>query len=1844
MKSLLRQSVFLFISLSCLLACTGSKEDKDHFSSARSLYVDYVSSHTSGIVSSKAKIKVKLAKKSAEAKAGDKVSADIFDFEPMVKGTAYWEDAYTIAFEPENQLKDDTKYKVRFFLKKLFETEKDRDEFRFVVQVMKQNFEVALEEMEFYDKRNLKKVKISGLLRTADYAAASDIEKMLTARQDDQTLALSWEHGPALHQHRFTVEQAERSANPGKVEISWKGSPIGVDQEGSGEVEIPSLDDFKVLSARVVRGEENYISVRFSDPLLEKQDLNGLVQLHGSSKAPRVVTKLNELKIYPASNTREKVQLSMYQSIKNAAGFKLKEDFETILEFTQQKPEIRFTQAEKGVILPGTDGLVLPFEAIGLKEADVTIVRIFQDNVLQYLQVNNLGESSELSRVAKPVARKTIPLQASGVVDLQKWNRYTLDLSTILKTEPGAIYQVVLNFRKSQSLYFCHESIQEEELAEADTWDQPEETSNWDYYDDYYGDYDWSERDNPCSPSYYRNRSVSKILLASDLGIIAKKSGQGNLHVFITSLLDTKPQQGVSLDVYDYQQQLMATATTDGEGKAEIKVSGKPFVLVAKHQDQAGYLKLTDGSSLSLSNFDVSGQEVQKGVKGFLYGERGVWRPGDTLHLSFMFEDKQKVLPEGHPVILELWNPQGQMAKRLVKNTSTEGIYAFQLSTPADAPTGKWLAKVKVGGAEFKKSLSIETVKPNRLKLNLDFGVERITALDKEISGDLNIRWLHGAKGNNLKAAFDLQLIPVKTTFKGFPKFSFDDASQEFYAENQQVFEGRTDAEGYARVNIKMETENKSPGALKAVFKGKAFEEGGDFSVGQFSIPFYPYTSFVGIKVPEGDKRGLLLTDEDHTIKIASVDARGNPVDRTQLKVELYKLNWKWWWDNSYENLSHYVGRDYHTPVQQETISTRQGNGSWKLRIDHPEWGRYFIKVTDMVSGHSAGHIVAVDWPGWAKGSKGDLDGAGMLSFTTDKEEYQTGEKIKINFPGSEGGRALVSLETGSRVLQTFWVETKGEKNVVEFEATNSMSPNVYVNISLIQPHAHSLNDLPIRLYGVQSVKVTDPETKLEPLVKLDAELRPETPFTITVKEKDGKPMAYTLAVVEDGLLDLTSYKTPNPWLAFYAREAAGVKTWDMYEDVMGAYGGNIERLLAIGGDDENKKSEDKEANRFKPVVKFLGPFYLESGKTASHTLEMPQYIGSVRTMVVAAKNGAYGFAEATTPVKQPLMVLTTLPRVAGPGEDIVLPVNIFAMNKDMKQVKVEVKASGRLKLSGTGARTVSFSSPGDQVSYFALKSEEALGSGKVTVTATSGSYKATYDVELNIRASNPSSLTVEDKLLSGSEKWEVSYKPTGLKGTNSGVLELSTLPPLNLEQRLQYLIRYPHGCVEQTTSAVFAQLYLDKLTGLSQERKEQTEKNIREAISRLKSFQLSSGGLAYWPGNEVVSAWGTNYAGHFLTEAKNKGYDVPEGMLSSWTTYQQQQAEQWVQRQTPDQGDLVQAYRLYTLALAGQPALGAMNRMKERTLTQEAQWRLAAAYAIAGHKTEAGKLVENLNSEVKDYKELSGTFGSAERDQAMILETLLRLEKKEEAFGLLQSLAAQMSNANKWMSTQTTAYSLIAIAQYAEMNKLASQMKVKVLVNNKEAEVKSDQFIAQVFIQDIDQTQPIAIQNSGEATVFARLIRRGVPLSGKETEEAKNISLNVVYKNMKGEEISTDQIKQGMDFMASISVQNTGNGREYKQLALQQIFPSGWEIINSRLNDETPQYQQGEPDYKDIRDDRVYTYFGLKPNERKEFTVLLNASYRGRYYLPSVAVEAMYDNSIYANKAGKWVEIVPQD
>jgi hypothetical protein len=305
-----------------------------------------------------------------------------------------------------------------------------------------------------------------------------------------------------------------------------------------------------------------------------------------------------------------------------------------------------------------------------------------------------------------------------------------------------------------------------------------------------------------------------------------------------------------------------------------------------------------------------------------------------------------------------------------------------------------------------------------------------------------------------------------------------------------------------------------------------------------------------------------------------------------------------------------------------------------------------------------------------------------VLSVSTEKKKYNVGEDITVNIPSGKTGRILVSLENGTKVLRQEWVSPQEGTTTYTFKATNEMAPNIYANVTLLQPHDSSENDLPIRLYGITSIEVVDPSTELNPVISTADSFEPESTVSVEISEKQNKAMTYTLAVVDEGLLQLTRYKAPNPWTEFYKKESLGVRSWDNYTDVAGAYGMALEDMISIGGDGTGERDGGEKANRFPPMVDFQGPFTLAAGETHKKNIDIGSYIGKVRVMVVAGQDGAFGASETSVPVKKPLMVLGTMPRILRPQEELTLPISVFALDDAIKTGSISVTVDGPLQLT----------------------------------------------------------------------------------------------------------------------------------------------------------------------------------------------------------------------------------------------------------------------------------------------------------------------------------------------------------------------------------------------------------------------------------------------------------------------------------------------------------------------------------------------------------------------------------
>ena len=1847
-----------------LYSCT--RTQKDIIPSAD--YAPYVNAYTGGVISQNSTIRIELTHDQPMVDLNSELKNNPFSFSPSLKGKAYWVSNNTIEFVPEEgALKPGTLYEGTFRLGDFIEVDKKLKEFNFSFRVQERNFTLQLESLPITAAQP-DEINIKGEIRFSDVVKKEEVEKMLTASDGKKSYPVEVTATDNLTRYQFNIRQIPREADDYPLTITANGSPAGIDRKQSEEVLIPAKDCFRFMSAERIEQPENGIEIVFSAPLSTTQDLKGLIEIPEVSSSIFQISE-NRVFIYFEANTQNKLTLNIHEGVKDCQGKALGTSHTISFSEVSLKPQVEMSTT--AAILPDSKSLIIPFRAVNLYAVDLSVIRIFENNVLMFMQTNSLASANELRRSGRLVYKKTLWLAKDASKDIHHWGDYSIDLAGLIHQEPGAIYRVILSFRQEYSAYPCGgNENQDMKFADSNTSDgltkvtgsvlSEEDEAIWNTPEAYYyyngGTMDWSvyrwtERDNPCHPSYYMNsdRIAACNVFASNLGMIVKRNSLNKLWIAVSNILDTKPIGKAQVTAYNFQLQPIGKGETDGDGFVEITPKGVPFIIVAESEKQKAYVRVVDGEEQSVSRFDVGGKDIQKGLKGFIYGERGVWRPGDTLHISFILEDREKRIPDKHPVALEIYNPRGQFYTKMISTQGMNGFYTFDVATQATDPTGLWNAYIKVGGTTFHKGLRIETIKPNRLKINLALP-KVLQATDKDIYAPLTSTWLTGATASKLKAKIEMSLSKVNTQFKKYGQYIFNNPATDFTTIKTDVFDGTLDAEGKASVTLKVPTATEAPGMLNATFTTRVFEPGGDASIYTQTIPFSPFTSYVGINLNQ-PKGKYIETDKDHVFDIVTVNTQGQLVNRTNLEYKIYRIGWSWWWENSGESFGTYINNSSITPVASGNLQTRGGKASFKFRVDYPSWGRYLVYVKDKESGHATGGTVYIDWPEWrGRSSKTDPSGIKMLAFSLNKDSYEIGETATAIIPAAAGGRALVSIENGSTVLRQEWIEvSNGGDTKYTFKITPEMTPNVYLHISLLQPHAQTVNDLPIRMYGVVPVFVTNSQTVLQPQIQMPEVLRPETNFNVTVSEKSGKPMTYTLAIVDDGLLDLTNFKTPDPWNDFYSREALGIRTWDMYDNVLGASSGSYSSLFSTGGD-ATLKPADAKANRFKPVVKFIGPFYLGKGKSQTHTLKLPMYVGSVRAMVVAGQDGAYGNAEKTAFVRTPLMMLSTLPRVLSIQEEITVPVNIFAMENQVKNVTVSLQVSGGgVQIVGANQQSLKFTQPGDQLVFFTLKTGSKTGKATIHLTANGGGQQTKETIEIDVRNPNPVVTLRNSQWIEAGQSKELSYNLSSSSTNNQIKLEVSRIPSVDISRRFDFLYNYQHHCTEQLTSKALPLLFVAQFKTIDKTEAEKIKTNVQEAIRQIYGRQLPNGGFVYWPGNAVADEWISSYAGMFLTLAQEKGYAVHANVLNKWKRFQRAAAQNWRMPQEASgwqqwQSELQQAFRLYTLALAGVPEYGAMNRMKEQTgLSIQAKWRLAAAYALTGKMKPAEELVYNVETTVNPYSSMNQIYGSSDRDEAMILETLILMNRERDALQQAKVVSKNLSQED-WFSTQSTAFALMAMGRLAE--KLSGTLDFVWSWNDKQQPaVKSAKAVFEKEIATTPKSGTVSVKNQGKGALSVDLITRTQLLNDTLPAISDNLRMDIRYANLNGTPLSVNDIIQGTDFMAITSISNISGTSDYTNLALTHIIPSGWEIYNERMV--APKTENVAADgsgqsvskysYQDIRDDRVLTYFNLRRGETKVFTVRLQATYAGNFILPAVQCEAMYDVNVQArSKAGR--------
>jgi uncharacterized protein YfaS (alpha-2-macroglobulin family) len=1845
----------------------------------------YLTEYPQGFIGAEQKLLYRFNRPVVDAALVGKTEQQRVSMAPAHEFSALWLDTSTLQLTPVGSLPSGAKLQLTLHRKGLLldpptatSAAIPNSDFSHPLQVLPQ--QISLREVGFQQTDNNSALSYQFEVHTLDPVSQSQINQMFAvSQQPEKALTLEWQAvSPRLW--RATVLGLEKTTAAQTMVLQWQDAPV--DQASSiadakalsdktlstrqfsakRNIEIPALAQFSLLTSQVQQQQEQRFELRFSQPLA-KQDLTGLVKVN--DKDVRSKVHGNVLQLFPDSPLKQKVQIWISRQLGASNGQLLGTDQTVELQVSSMLPQISFLDG--GFILPQAERLLIPVEVTNVKAVQLKIFEIYSSNIGQFLQGAPRNWQSDYTNreVGRYIAQQELTLKTAALDEKQQ---VQLDVTALVGKHRGSILRLEARILPQHSLYACDTALKSEPLVELErlnyegSYQRHDEIPEhlWRFYQSE-GYYDWDERRNPCKDAYFTNYNdnvnASKVFIASNIGLLSKQGSDQQLHVLTTNLQTGQPAAGQQISVMNYQQQQIGSAVSDANGFATIKPEGVPFYLKAQADGDVAYLRIPANESLPTGQFDTSGVKSTEGVKGFFYAERNVWRPGDAIHLMLILQDKNQQLPDDFPVTLELFDPKSQKVKTLVQRQQLDGFYRFDLATDDDAPTGNWHVVAKVGASYFDTTLKIENILPNRLKIELDLPKTPISAEARPLL--LTSSWLNGALAQHLKTDVELKLSTTKTQFEGYANYQFDDVSRKFAAESKKIFDGKLDANGQAQLEFKPELNTPSPGALKAMFIQRVFEPNGQFSTQYRQTTVLPYPQWVGLQLPEEVLHSTLDEKASAAVSLMLLDPQGKPVANGAIQLRLQQLKWRWWWEQADDDNANYVSDEQLKQVEDRSLVTdAQGAASWLMvGKDYPA-GRY--RLTACVGAASPENHCSSEevYIGWGYGDSTSRDGATRLSLSSDAASYQVGDIAKVHLPAGPDRKVLLSLENGSKVLEKRWVAVKKDQDLLEIPITNAMVPNVYAHVTQIQPHHNRQSDTPLRSYGILNLAVSDAKSHLEPQLKTPAEVMPESAFSIEISEKSGRAMTYTLALVDEGLLGITDFRVPEPHQALYQREALGVRTWDLFDDVVGAYSADLSHLLAVGGSDLIPKRDGQRERRFKPIVQFYGPLSLKAGETATQQIKLPPYMGAVRVMVVAGDGYAYGQQETTLTVTQPLTILSTVPRLIGPGEEFALPVAVFLSETANKtdntktttlpqSVKVTVQTDDFLTVL-QAETALTFSQPGEQTALLRVKANQLLGMGKLTVTATMAGQTASEVIHLPVRSANSPQQRSVSRLLKPGESWQPRAEQLGMPGTNQQWLTASRSPDFGFTRLELELDDYPFMCLEQSTSKVLPFLYRSLYQTPTPEQSLQIQQTISQHLRRLGKYQQGSGQLSYWPGSTMVEEWANLYAGYFMLRAQQQGYTVPADMLKNWLANSRQTANGF-NGKSPD-AMVLQGWRLWLLALADSADVGAMNRLREDLLRSSVKSHplthhfLALAYAeqslpdIALALQQRGGQLQKAGQPAGD---LPGVVNSPMLQQLVQLELAAALQQSERRWTLALALAEQLKQ-QQGHNTIEKAWAMAVLMQQFGQVQGAADVTSEITFNTGQAAATATvwQLTDPAYTQAISDYQPEAfsVKNSGNSELYLTLTQQGIPAEGQELAMAAGLELQVQFSDLQGQAIDPASIRQGTDFIAQIMVKNT-TGTPLKDLALLQVFPSGWQLRNTVLADDA---KAAKLDFQHAGDDRLQSFFPLAAGESIRLQATLNASFVGRYYLPGWTASSMYNPKIRANNLGRWVEVLP--
>jgi len=1814
-----------------------------------------------------------------KSRVGTEVPSEALRFTPAVQGTARWVAPDRIGFFLDAPLTPAAQYTVKLTSEinpsEVFQLTGQK-EFKFATEP----FAVQQTRMEFNTDESREHAIGFGTITFNYPVTTADLKAHLSIELDDGTEIPYQIQTNTVTARTITFEtkRIKRSDVNQKIKVKIEkgfkctGGEIGLEKANVTPVILRGRGTLGVTYSDVRESDGTpYISVSFNAPVLS-DTVEPYLEVTPAVDY-QVTSNYRNIRIHGNFKRRTTYTLKIRRGLTARNDAVLKGDYMTRFKIPDIRPQLRFLG--DGFFLARKGHLNLGLTTINVKRVKLNIEKVFANNLIY---VSRLDRWSRWSRnLGKPVHSEVldIPPQLNEEVTTP------ISLEDYLADEHVGIFKIVAQNADRQ-------------------WDR---THQW--------------------------------VLITDLGISAKRAGD-NLYVWVKSIATGAPVPAARVQLISDNNQTLLSGTTNWAGFAEFtEVAEKtedfiPFMITVAKRDDLAFIQL-DRHEIATADFNIAGPAyLQKGYEAFLYTSRGVYRPGETVQLAGVVRGPKQVTPEPLPTRIKILSPDGRIMRELRQQTNKSGACEVKIPIPDYALTGNYIAKMQiadrvVGSVQFQ----VEEFMPDRMKVAITVDKPSYK-LGDELSIEVNAMNLFGppAVGRKTQASCQLQAVPFVISDDALPpgtdaakwrSFVFGNTRQ-FENQRIELGEAKTDAEGKARYQFTVPATLKAPSLLNGILTATVSEVGGRAVTASHRVVIHPYSHYVGVRRAT---TGAAKINQPVRFDYVAVDDTMAVTPGRALKLSLHKIHWNTILRQNAAGRYAYVSEPQMTEVKTYALTSAETVQT--ATFTPTGYGEYRVRLEDIESTATAeiGFYVS----GW-RNTPVSMEHPTRLDLVLDKPAYRPGQTAKLNIKAPFPGTLLLTVER-ERVLSHRTIVMKENTATVSIPVRYGYKPNVYLSGTLTrtipmdtvsQPDNKSL--LPARAFGVIPLKIDATRRRLaiEMSLKSDSDQQEQTPLT----DDRGKPITegfqseavvrpnseiniafevhgrrswqkydVCIAAVDEGILALTDFQTPNPHDFFYQQRGLKIRSFDLYSGILPEIG-DVTDNSSTGGDGATarglgrKRLNTSSIRRVKPVSLWSGFVQTDGNGRGTVQFKIPQFNGKLRLMAVAFAGADYGATEAYLTVREPIVLTPTFPRFLAGGDKIRVPVTLFNGTGEVGEFIVKLQGSGDVQLlsasSSNTSETMLENTPEKPVQspkmepplhelsvektveagteaqvFFDIRAQDALGEVTFNLSAEGNTETTRMAVKLPLRSVAPPVTKTGHGVVSAGEPVDFILPANLIADSSEFSLSLSPFPNIAFSDSLRYLVRYPHGCLEQTTSKVFPLLYFSDLARSVEPMlaaEDSVDYYITSGITKLESMLMSNNQFSYWPGGTYANPWSSIYASHFLVEARKAGYEVADRVYDAMLAGLKTRAKFSPDTEGKNDAKKVRAnialatYASYVLAAAGQPDRGTMHYLKNRGangLSDYSHFQLAGAFALSGELETALSMLPvsvspSFNGKGNPEWETGGTFNSPIRAQAIMLDVLAEVNENHPSIPMLvKSLSEAASDGNRWRTTQDNAFAFLALGKI--MKKQADQNYSGILKLNGEHFADFDATETRYTDEAWDGAR-IQLTLKGEGSCYYYWSAFGIQRDSFIEEYERELQVRRRYFNKEGEGL-TGTFVHGDLIVAEITVKALTANLE--NVVVVDMLPTGFEIENPRLESRAGipwlKAQGFKPDYIDIRDDRLI-FFGTFPHQReRKFYYALRAVTQGEFTLPPIAAEAMYDPTKSAVTGSMSIKVVAE-